>query len=288
MAVDKYIFGHFVFYIILLFTLVLSCTPAFYLKNTPNITESYFKRSVEKIDAKIKENPQDMELLIEGMKLHTQYAYGFLLEKADRKIYESYSTALRLYKEASTHFISGENYGLKILNHNHPNLNESLKTYALDQKFSNSEVPVLFWTAAAIGGKISAGRGNPQVLIQLPQIKWLLDHAITLDSNWNFGTLHAAMFSYYLSIPEQSTETNKVAVIHFNEALKASNGLDCSLYVSYAENISVKDQNKKEFLFNLEKAILIDPSKIPELYFSNIIAQSRAKWLMENVDELFY
>ncbi len=284
MVRDTSILGHF----ILCAVFISSCTPGYYIKNHPDLSTAYFEYSIERNDKQIIQNPNDIDLLTKAAKNHVQYAYGFIIEKADRQVFSSYSEAINLYQKAENHFQTAEIYAKTALKVRHPEFEDWFRSNSVNHSLEKIDVPILFWAAAAIGGKISAGRGSPMALIQLPQVKWLLEQAVILDSDWNHGTLHSALFTYYLSVPNQTTETLNKAIGHFEKALVLSNGLDCSLYVNYAENLSVKNQNKSEFVTFLDKALSVNPKQNKNLYLSNVIAQNRAKWLLEQTDELFY
>ena len=71
-------------------------------------------------------------------------------------------------------------------------------------------------------------------------------------------------------------------------AINASNGNNCSPYVSLAELVSVKNQDKKEFEYLLNKALAIDINNDPDFTLSNTLAQVRAKWLLKQTESLFY
>ena len=129
---------------------------------------------------------------------------------------------------------------------------------------------------------------DPQYLIDLPNIKWLLENAIAVDPNWQNGTLSAAMMSVYLNDLSGDKNAQKKALSYFDLAEKQSNGLNASIYVTLAENYAVSKQNKKLFIELLDKAIKIDVNKDKSLKQSNKLSQSRAKWLKSRVDDLFY
>ncbi len=73
---------------------------------------------------------------------------------------------------------------------------------------------------------------------------------------------------------------------HFDRAVELSGGRRASVYVAYAEAVSVRTQNRAEFRSLLEKALAIDPDKHEEIRVSNLIAQQRARWLLSRTDEL--
>jgi predicted anti-sigma-YlaC factor YlaD len=96
------------------------------------------------------------------------------------------------------------------------------------------------------------------------------------------------MFTYTLSRPDGGSSAPEVAKQHYNRALELSEGSRASLYISYAESISVRNQDKEEFLELLDKAQAVDVNEILGQRLANILAQERAQWLRERVDELFF
>ena len=46
-------------------------------------------------------------------------------------------------------------------------------------------------------------------------------------------------------------------------------------------------QNRAQFQSLLEKALSIDPDRKPEARLANLVAQRRARWLLQRADELF-
>ena len=54
-----------------------------------------------------------------------------------------------------------------------------------------------------------------------------------------------------------------------------------------AEDISVSDQNRQEFVELLDKVLSFDVDAYPEHRLPNILAQRRARWLRERIDLLF-
>ena len=60
-----------------------------------------------------------------------------------------------------------------------------------------------------------------------------------------------------------------------------------SPYVALASGIVVSEQGRAEFIQLLEKALTVDVDKVPERRLANVIAQRRAKLLLERIDEHF-
>jgi len=88
--------------------------------------------------------------------------------------------------------------------------------------------------------------------------------------------------------PDQVGKGEKQARMYFKKALEISGGNASSPYVTLAEVVSVINQDREEFEDLLNQALIIDFDMDPELKLSNIIAQSRARWLLAQKEELFY
>jgi tetratricopeptide (TPR) repeat protein len=74
---------------------------------------------------------------------------------------------------------------------------------------------------------------------------------------------------------------------HFDRAIKLSEGKKASAYVSLAENVSVRQQNVKEFVKLLKMALAINVDARPEYRLENILLQRRASWLLSRIEDLF-
>ena len=136
--------------------------------------------------------------------------------------------------------------------------------------YKRQDIDYLYWLSGSLAGSIQASQGDPQYLIDLPKIKWLLENAISLKPDWENGSLSAAMMSVYLNDLSGDKNAQKTALSYFDLAEKQSKGLNASIYVTLAENYAVSKQNKKLFieLFSPEvdlKAIFIFFSRLSKL-----------------------
>jgi len=74
---------------------------------------------------------------------------------------------------------------------------------------------------------------------------------------------------------------------HFDRALELSEGLQAAPYVTFAEAVTIAEQNRSEYQRLLEQALIIDVAKKPEWRLANLVMQRRARWLLAHTDELF-
>jgi predicted anti-sigma-YlaC factor YlaD len=70
--------------------------------------------------------------------------------------------------------------------------------------------------------------------------------------------------------------------------MELSGGKKVSPLVTLAETVSVRAQDRREFLDLLDRALAFDARKeAPEYRLANLVAQRKARWLKGRVDELF-
>ena len=259
------------------------------LNYTPSISESYFKNKVIRAEKKAINNPTNTNLLFNASKNLTIYSFGFTVDRADRIKQDDYAKSMKYYTQANADFSRAVKFIDQSLLIDYPKY-ESWLNGKSDAAllFDKNSIDKLYWCAAAYAGAIQSSNGNPEWVIQLPKIGFLLEAALDLDPDWNYGSLYTAMISYSLIRHDAKENKIEIAKTFFDNAIKASKGEDLSPYISYAENIAILQQNKKEFTNMLYKALNIDIHANPELSLTNYINQKRANWLLDNIDEFFY
>ena len=209
------------------------------------------------------------------------------MEKGDRLMYSDYYKSREYYSKSLDLFVISRNYLFNALEIKYEDFIQKMRN---KEKivFKKEDIDYLYWLSGSLAGSIQASQGDPQYLIDLPSIKWLLENAIAIDPNWQNGTLSAAMMSVYLNDLSGDKNAQKTALFYFELAEKQSNGLNASIFVTLAENYAVSKQDKKLFIELLDKALDIDVNKDKSFKQSNKLSQSRAKWLKSRVDDLFY
>ena len=149
-----------------------------------------------------------------------------------------------------------------------------------------SDVPLLYWTAAAWGSAISVSKDDPALVSDQLIVESLIDRALELDEDFDHGAIHGVLISYEMARQGVMGDPALRSKKHFDRALELSGGKLASPFVSYAESVSVQNQNRAEFQALLEKALAINPDAVPESRLQNLIAQRRARWLLGRVDDL--
>ena len=277
---------------ILLFIFILSisaCVPRALIRYYPKIIEKTLTKKIALIEADHMNGFLNDESILELIEAKVQYGYGYLLEQADRIYDEDYSEAQIFQNNAQDVFLNAIQLSAKQLNDRHNQFNNWLNyPTTINTAFTKDDVPYLYWLAAAYGGMISSTRANPKWVVHLPKIGILLEKSISIDPNWNNGALYSAMISYPVARPDPPTNIRETAQVFLDKAIASSKNLDASPYISFAENISIKEQNKKEFLALTNYVLDMDISQNPNLKLSNIISQERARWLQSKLEDYFY
>ncbi len=272
----------------IIITVNSACSSAYVFNHCPTTAQKVYQTKLKSLERRINKHPDRQKLLLEATTLYTQYAYAFLVEQADRVALEDYHSARRLYKEALHYFQSAIDYGTTALERRYPTYREWLKdTTIATPPFTVDDVPALYWLAAAYGGAISSSRGDPSWLVHFPKIGFLLEEALKLDPNWNKGALYSAMIAYTIKRSDPVVNRHEIAREYFQKAVAASEGRSASPYVVYAESVLISEQDRTNFIKQLESVLRMDVRDDKELQLTNIIAQKRAAWLLDHVDEFF-
>jgi tetratricopeptide (TPR) repeat protein len=138
------------------------------------------------------------------------------------------------------------------------------------------------WAAA-----VNRGKDDPALVADLSSAEALVFRAFDLEPDFDNGAIHSFLITYMGGRAEAMGGSEKKAREHFEKAVRLTENMSASPYVSLAETLSVKNQDKKEFREMLKKALAVDVDKKPEWRLQNLIYQQRAKWLLTREKELF-
>ena len=267
-----------------LFLLVSACVPKAFLLEQPKLVSVYFERKIDKLE-KTKSPDLDSQRLL--MRTKVEYGFGIIMEQASRLIDEDYSKAMAKYEQANKIFSEARDSGISIMSQKYPSFNKWLnKETSID--FNADDMNDIYWLAASIGGCISSSRGDPFELINLPNVGRLLRTGIDIDSEWSNGSFYSAMMSFTTTRSDLNETMLRDSVdFYFNKAIFYSNGKDAGPYLTYAESIHKPFQERKNFVDKLNYVINMENKPSNEFELTNLLAKSRAKWLLARTDEYF-
>ena len=240
-------------------------------------------------ESMLAENPNHLGLLTSAASGFTQYSYAFVQEEADEVEPHDFAAAEAMRVRARHLYLRAQRYGLRGLEVKHPGFGKSLTA---DPKTAvriatKSDVPLLYWTAAAWASAISLSKDNPALVGQIPAMEALINRALELDESYGDGALQTFMITYEMSQPGAAGDPAARARLHFERAMALSKGNDAAPLVALAEAVTIQKQDVKEFESLLNQALAIDPDANPDLRLENTVMQQRARWLLSRKSELF-
>ncbi|MDW8130385.1 MAG: TRAP transporter TatT component family protein [Bryobacterales bacterium] len=237
------------------------------------------------IESLLAESPRHRGLLLAACRGFTLYSYAYVHQEADRVAPEDVERAERLRVRARRLYLRARSYGLRALDLAYPGITQRLEQDPAGAlaRIRRRDVPLLYWNAAALGLAISVSRGDAAMLARLPEVEALLARALELDESWQEGSLHEFQLVFAASRPGGPPDFERIRR-HFERARQLSRDERASVFVAYAEAVSVRRQNRREFRELLERALAVDPDRRPQYRLSNLMAQSRARWRMERAD----
>jgi predicted anti-sigma-YlaC factor YlaD len=245
--------------------------------------------SLKLIESVLAEQPEHRGLLLAATRGYLLYTYAFVNIPAEESRFEDIERTRALRERSRNLYLRAYAYASRVLELDYPAVTGQL---ALDPAAAvaavgerpERDVPTLYWTAAALGLAISVSRNEPALLARLPEVEALLERALSLDETWDRGALH----EFAINLAAAGTEALDEAAVerHYNRALELSAGTRAGLHVTYAEVVAIPKQDRAQFTELLERALAVDLNKDPNQRLLNVIAQQRARWLLENIDEL--
>ncbi len=232
--------------------------------------------------------PRNKNLLLAASSGFTQYAYGHLQQDADMIESSDLAAATALRARARKLYRRALDYGLRGIEVDVPGFRGELRRNApaAVARLGRQHVPLLYWTANAWGAAISISKDDAELTADQNLAEALMRRALALDETWEKGSIHDFFIAYEGGRASVGGSYEK-ARAHMDRARTLSRGQRVSPLVSYAETVSVAQQNRKEFKSLLEEALAFDADTAPDQRVANLIAQRRARWLLGRADELF-
>jgi predicted anti-sigma-YlaC factor YlaD len=245
--------------------------------------------SLKLIESLLAESPRHDGLLLAATSGFTQYAYAFVEQDADRIEEKDLAAADAMRVRARRLYLRARNYGLRGLELRHAGLEAALRKNAKEavRVARPADVPLLFWTAASWGAAIALSKDNPDMIADQLLVEALIDRAVELDEDFERGSLHTFLISYEMARQGVSGDPAARARKHLDRAVELSQGRLAGPLVAFAEAVCVRKQERAEFEALLKRALAVDADAAPEHRLANRVAQERARWLLDRIDDLF-
>lgn len=236
------------------------------------------------------QSPNHEGLLLTACRGYVLYSYAYVAHEAERIADDDIDRAREVRRRARRLYERALRNGFRALEHSYPGVehkllrNPSSAFTPVPPKRAAQDVPLLYWTAAALGLAISVSKDDAAMLARLPEVDALLERALAIDEDWESGALHE--FKVILAGTRPGPPDRAAIDRHYQRALQLSKGTSAGLYVSYAESVAVPAQDRPLFELMLRNALAVDPEQVPKERLGTALAHRRARWLLGRADDL--
>ncbi|MBI5529347.1 MAG: hypothetical protein HY897_23730 [Deltaproteobacteria bacterium] len=255
----------------------------------PELVREAIPFGLKAIESLLDGSPDNPKLLLAAASGFAQYAYGFVLVDAEEM--EGVQPVLARAKKARAKklLVRAVEYGMRGIEARHAGFRA---LFAADRAkamtgFDKGDVPLLYWTGAALGALVSISQNDMAMLGRLPEVEALMGRALELDEGFGGGAIHEFFVNYDGGRSESMGGSFKRAKEHFERALALSNGKKIGVLVAWAEVVAVQKQDRRLFDEMLSRALEFNVDEEPRFRLANLIAQRRARLLKSRAPELF-
>ncbi len=258
----------------------------------PELVRAAVPFGLKAMEGVLESQPEDERLLLALTSGFTQYGFAFVASDADSAdLGGRLAEATALRARARHLFLRARDYGLRALDERRDGLGRRLRQVrdpaAALASARKEDVPYLYWTASAWVLAIVNGKGDMGLLAELPVPVAMMERAIALDEPWGEGALHEFFLSYLATRSAAEGGGPERVKAHLDRALALSMNKKLGPRVAHAEGALVQAQDRAAFTATLEEVLEADPGETPRHRLANVLAQRRARLLLDHVDDLF-
>ncbi len=241
----------------------------------------------------LEKDPTNAALALQTGSLFVMYANAYVQGPAEMLPEADFKEQASELKRAKALYLRGRDYVLRGIEIRHPGFSRAVADRAkgdfdrLLAEMRKPDVPYLYWVSA---GWMAAYAINPldfSLALTVDRPLAMMSRAEQLDETFADGAIPEFYVSYDAAAPASMGGGLDKARSEFERAVAIEGGKRASAYVAMAEAVAVREHNEREFRELLGKALAIDPDVDPDSRLLNVIAQERARWLLENIDDYF-
>jgi predicted anti-sigma-YlaC factor YlaD len=264
-------------------------TSVFATDEDPELVAEALPFALKTMEALLQSTPENQKLLIGTCSGFVQYSHAFVLAPVEMLEKTDLEQARKEKQRAKKMFLRARGYGLNALELKYAGISEQLQqdAPAAVSRTDKKDVAALYWTGVAWISAISLSTSDMGLVAELPTVTAILERSLELDESWNKGAIHEVFIHFDASRIEAEGGGIASAESHYKRAMELNQGQSVSPHVAFAEAVCVKQQDRETFEQLLQKVLEFDVDQYPEFRLSNILAQRRAQFLLENIEDYF-
>ncbi|UCF63459.1 MAG: TRAP transporter TatT component family protein [bacterium] len=264
-------------------------TSVFATDEDPELVAEALPFALKTMEALLQSTPENQKLLIGTCSGFVQYSHAFVLAPAEVLEKTDLEQARKDKQRAKKLFLRARGYGLNALELKYTGISEQLQQDAVTavSRTEKKDVTALYWTGVAWISAISLSTNDMGLVAELPVVKAILEKSLELDESWNKGAIHEVFIHFDASRTEAEGGGIASAEKHYQRAMELNQGQSVSPHLAFAEAVCVRQQDRDTFEQLLQKVLEFNVDQYPEFRLSNILAQRKAQFLLENIEDYF-
>lgn len=236
-------------------------------------------------------NVKLLELLARG---HYSYAFGFIeadLEVARIELAEE-SELDDLKDRAVLHYLRAREYGFEMLDKSA--LREAALAGdddALERELNRCDVEHvagLFWAASGWASAINLQQDDSDMVARLAVVEAMMERVLELDETYFDGGAHYFFGVLYASRPAMFGGDPEKAKHHFERAMELFGAQNYMIPFLYARFYATQTQDRELYTTLMYRVKTGNLDAHPDRRLNNALAQERASFWLDNIDELIY
>ncbi|MBI5544518.1 MAG: hypothetical protein HY901_11550 [Deltaproteobacteria bacterium] len=265
---------------------------SFRADDDPELVREAIPFGLKTMESLLESSPNNPKLLLAASSGFTQYAYAFVLADADEleptdpaRAREGWARGKKLLRRAVSYGLHGleARWGDGFRQAFEKDPVATLRELDDDEL----DVALLYWTGAALGALISRSKDDMVMIGRLREVEALMGRALELNESWSDGAIHEFYVTYDVSRGEAVGGGLKRAREHYDRVQALCQEKKVGPWVTWAEQVAVQAQDRKQFDELLDKALSFNVDEAPRYRLVNLISQRRARFLKAHVDDLF-
>ncbi len=264
-------------------------TEAFMREGDPDLARAALPTMIKATEAILLADPGNSDKALATASLYVMYASAFLDGEAFLLPDEAWEHKRALSLRANALYLRATTLLVPFVESKIPGVfeasSEARSEYQRGQRassrLSRKEVPLLYWTSAAILAAFASDPMNFDNAARMAGALALFEQARALDPDWNSGSLDELAITVYGSLPADLGGDREKAVAAFDRA-GSGNGLrSAGAYVAYASAVCVAAADREGFRTALEKALALESR--PENALLDSLARRKAERLLDDI-----
>ena len=269
---------------------------AFGRDDDPELVAQALPFALKLYESLLDADPANPALLLATGSAYTMYGYAFVQAPADLLSDEEVDRQGAEIARARKLLLRGRDFVFRALELKYPGRFMSYVSGELTAgtdligklDFANRrDIDYFYWAAASWMAAVSAAQFDLSLIVTVPKAIAIARKVLSWDDAYGGGSVHDLLVSYYGAGLDPDPKWKDRAREHYERTLELSRGTKAGIHLSYAMAVTVPEQDVEAFKALMGKALAVDLDLAPDGRLENVIAQRKARWLLDNIEKYF-